>query len=132
MAAHIPDSCTDLLTREKKAFAYLATVKKDGFPQVTPVWFDWDGTHIVINTARGRVKDKVMHANPRVAVLIPDPANPDRYLQIQGHVVVETEDGARAHIDDLAMKYTGGPYQGYQGETRVIYKILPDRVQGNG
>ncbi len=129
----IPPKHTDLLAREKKAFAYLATVKRDGFPQVTPVWFDWDGEHIVINTARGRVKDKVMHRNSQVAVLIPDPANPYRFLQIQGQVVVETEEGARAQIDDLAEKYTGTRhYANYRGETRVTYKILPVRVQANG
>ncbi len=130
--ATIPATHTDLLTREKKAFAYLATVKKDGSPQLTPVWFDWDGTHVVINTARGRLKDKNMHQNPRVAVLIPDPVNPYRFLQLQGHVAVETEEGARPHIDDLSMKYHGTKYPNYRGETRVIYKILPERVQANG
>jgi PPOX class probable F420-dependent enzyme len=132
MAVTIPEKFTDLLSREKKAFAFLATVKKDGAPQVTPVWFDWDGTHLIINTARGRVKDKTMHNHPAVAVLIPDPANPYRYLQLQGRVADETETGARAGIDELSRKYTGQPYQNYQGETRVIYKILPERVQGNG
>jgi len=132
MPAAIPEKVADLLERKTRAFAYLATVKKDGTPQLTCVWFDWDGTHIVINTARGRVKDKVMHHNPRVAVLIPDPANPYRYMQIQGHVAVETEAGAREAIDVMSQKYTGGPYQNYHGETRVIYKVLPDRVQANG
>jgi PPOX class probable F420-dependent enzyme len=132
MAVSMPVKFNDLLAREKKAFAFLATVKKDGSPQVTPVWFEWDGTHIVINTARGRVKDKIMHKHPAVAVAIPDPANPYRYLQIQGQVVAETEEGARAGIDDLSMKYHGVVYQNYRGETRVIYKILPVGVQGNG
>jgi PPOX class probable F420-dependent enzyme len=128
----IPAKFNDLLARETKAFAYLATVKKDGLPQVTPVWFDWDGTHIVINTARGRVKDKVMHSKPHVAVLIPDPANPYRYLQIQGIVVSESEEGARQSIDEMSQKYHGTVYQSYKGETRVIYKILPERVQTYG
>jgi PPOX class probable F420-dependent enzyme len=128
----IPEKFNDLLLREKRAFAFLATVKKDGTPQVTPVWFDWDGTHLIINTARGRLKDKIMHTHPAVAVVIPDPANPYRYLQVQGRVAEETEAGARASIDDLSMKYTGQVYQNYRGETRVIYKILPERVQGNG
>jgi PPOX class probable F420-dependent enzyme len=132
MAAIIPEKFADLMSREKKAFAHLATVKKDGTPQVTPVWFDWDGTHLIINTSRGRVKDRLMHNRRPVAVLIVDPANHYRYLQIQGHVVAETEEGARAGIDDLSMKYHGTPYQNFKGETRVIYRILPDRVQGNG
>jgi hypothetical protein len=132
MAVVIPEKFADLLSRDKKAFAVLALVKKDGTPQVTPVWFDWDGTQLIINTARGRVKDKIMHRHPAVAVLILDPANHYRYLQIQGRVVGETEEGARAGIDDLSMKYHGTLYPNYRGETRVIYKILPERVQGNG
>jgi hypothetical protein len=132
MAVAIPEKFADLLSRDKKAFAALALIKKDGTPQVTPAWFDWDGTHVIINTARGRVKDKIMHRHPAVAVLIVDPANHYRYLQIQGRVVAETEEGARAGIDDLSMKYHGTLYPNYRGETRVIYRILPERVQGNG
>ena len=82
-----------MLTREKKAFAFLALVKKDGTPQVTPIWFDYDGTHIIINTAHGRVKDKILHKRPCVALAIPDPANPYRYIQIRGKVAAETEEG---------------------------------------
>jgi PPOX class probable F420-dependent enzyme len=132
MTAVIPEKFSDLLARSTKAFAYLATVKKDGSPQLTPVWFDWDGTHVVINTARGRVKDKNMHNNPHVSVLIADPANPYRYLQVQGKVVAETEAGARETIDEMSRKYTGGQFQDYRGETRVIYKIFPERMQANG
>ena len=132
MTVNIPEKFSDLLSREKKAFASLATVKKDGSPQLTPVWFDWDGTHLIINTARGRLKDRIMRNHPAVTVLIVDPANPYRYLQIQGRVVAEAEEGARAGIDDLSQKYRGTVYQNYQGETRVIYKVLPERAQGNG
>ena len=61
----------------KKAFVHLATVGPDGRPQVTPVWADFDGTHIRINTARGRIKDRNLKANPRVALSAQDPDNPD-------------------------------------------------------
>ncbi len=132
MAATIPEKFKDLLSRDKKAFAHLALVKTDGIAQLTPVWFDWDGKHIIINTARGRLKDKLLHARRPATVLIADPANPYRYLQIRGNVVAETEEGARAAIDDLSQKYTGMVYQNYQGETRVIYRILPEQVQGQG
>ena len=132
MTTTVPEKFRDLLSREKKAFAVLATIKKDGTAQVTPVWFDWDGTHILINTARERLKAKIMHVRPAVTLVIVDPANPYRYLQIQGRVALETEEGARAHIDDLSMKYHGKPYANYRGETRVIFKISPERVQGNG
>lgn len=133
MPTTIPEPYADLMRRDKKAFAFLATARKDGRPQVTPVWFDWDGTHFLINTARGRIKDRIMRENPQVALTIPDPANPYRYIQIQGRVVDNTEEGARAHIDDLAEKYLGQrSYPYYQGETRVIYMIQPERVQTQG
>lgn len=124
----IPDKLKDLLSWEKKAFAFLALVKSDGTPQVTPVWFDWDGVHIIINSARGRVKDKVMSKMSKAALAIPDPGDPYRYIQIRGKVVEVTEEGARDMIDHLSMKYTGKKYQWYKGETRVTYKILPERV----
>lgn len=133
MPTTIPEPYADLMKPEKKAFAFLATARKDGRPQVTPVWFAWDGTHLLINTARGRIKDRIMRENPHVAIAITDPANPYRYIQIQGKVVDHTEEGARTHIDTLAEKYLGQhSYPYYQGETRVIYKIQPERVQTQG
>jgi PPOX class probable F420-dependent enzyme len=89
----IPEKFADLCSFEKKAFAFLALVKQDGTPQVTPIWFDYDGTHIIINTARGRVKDKILKRHPVVALAIQDPANAYRYIQVRGKVVDETEVG---------------------------------------
>jgi PPOX class probable F420-dependent enzyme len=80
MATTIPDSFKDLL--QKKAFAHLATVMPDGRPQVTPVWFDVDADLIRVNSARGRVKDRNMRRNAKVALSILDPDNPYRYLGI--------------------------------------------------
>ncbi len=119
---------------DKKAFAHLATVGRDGTPQVTPVWVDFDGTHIRFNTARGRVKDRNLQRNPRVALAVQDPDNPYRYLQIRGRVADMTEQGAEAHIDALAKKYTGQDRYPWRrpGEVRVTVKILPERVQGLG
>lgn len=130
----IPAQFLDLLRFETKAFAHLATVMPDGSPQVTPVWFDYDGTHIIINSARGRVKDRNLRRNPNVALAISDPNNPYRYLQIRGRVVEITEEGADAMIDRLCFKYTGQPVYPWRrpGEQRVTYKILPLRAQGNG
>ncbi len=129
MAVKIPDDRRDLLAREKKAFANLALVLSDGSPQVTPIWFDWDGQHIVINTARGRVKDKVLHKHPAVALDIIDPENPYRYLQIRGRVTEETETGGYEQISSLNQKYHGNPnYPKNPGEVRVTYKITPDHV----
>jgi PPOX class probable F420-dependent enzyme len=121
-----------LLTREKKALAHLALTLKDGTPQVTPIWFDWDGTHLIINTARGRVKDKVLRRKPVVALAISDPADPYRYIQIRGRVVEEIEEGAYEVICDLRLKYRGDRnYPRNPGEVRVTYKILPEQVQAN-
>jgi len=130
--AAIPDQYKDLL--EKKAFAHLGTLMKDGSPQVTPVWFDHDGTHIRINSAKGRWKDKNMRNRPQVALSILDPDNPYRYMQIRGKVVDVTEAGADAHIDSLAKKYLGKdkyPF-GQPGEARVIYKVAVERVTTMG
>ena len=119
---------------DKKTFAYVATVGADGAPQVTPVWCEFDGTHVVFNTARGRVKDKRLGKNPQVAIAVSDPDNPYRYLQVRGRVVEMTETGADAHIDKMAKKYMGvDRYPGRKaGEVRVIVKVLPERGQGMG
>src|SRR5437762_573869 len=119
---------------DKKAFCHLATVGRDGKPQVTPVWCDFDGTHVRINTARGRVKDKNLKANPVVALSVQDPDNPYRYVQVRGRVMEMTEKGADEHIDALAKKYMGkDKYPNRRpGEVRVIAKIKPDSVQGMG
>jgi len=130
----IPESHHDLLKDETKAFAYLATTMTDGSPQVTPVWFNTDGKHILVNTAQGRIKDRNMRARPQVALCIADPGNPYRYLQIRGKVGEFTTEGADAHIDTLAGKYTGtSKYTfGKTGEKRVTYKILPEKVDAHG
>ena len=132
MAAPVPDNFRDLF--QKKAFASLATVMPDGSPQVTPVWFDWDGSHIRVNSAKGRVKDRNMRRTPTVALAILDPDNPYRHLAVRGRVVEMTEQGADAHIDALAKKYLGQDRYPYRrpGEVRVIYKIQPERVAGMG
>lgn len=132
MAATIPEKFRDLLT--KKAFAHLATLMQDGSPQVTPVWFDFDETYVRINSAKGRVKDKNMRRNGRVALAIQDPENPYRYLAMRGRVEEVTETGADAHIDTLTKKYLGQDRYPYRqpGEVRVIYRIRPDRVSTMG
>jgi PPOX class probable F420-dependent enzyme len=132
MSATIPESLIDLVGREKKALAYLALVKKDGTPQVTPVWFDFDGEYFIFNTARGRVKDRILHRRPAVAFVISDPQNPYRYIQVMGQVVDETEAGGYDEICDLNLKYEGDrSYPKRAGEVRVTYKVLPERIQSN-
>lgn len=119
---------------DKKAFGHLATVGRDGRPQVTPVWVDYDGSHVRFNTARGRVKDRNLQRNPQVALSVQDPDNPYRYVQIRGRVVEMTEQGADAHIDALAKKYIGQDRYPWRrpGEARVTVKVVPEDVQGMG
>jgi len=132
MAQVIPEKYLDLF--QKKAFANLATLNEDGTPQVTPVWIDYDGNHVLVNSAKGRRKDKNMERNRAVALSIQDPDNPYRYLEVRGHVDEITEEGADQHIDKMAKKYLGADkYPGRQpGEARVLYKITPERVSHMG
>ena len=132
MPAAIPEKYLDLF--QKKAFASLGTLMPDGQPQVTPVWVDFDGKHVVVNSAKGRVKDRNMRRDPRVSMALIDPDNPYRHLQVQGHVVEITEDGADQHIDKMAKKYLGQDKYPFRqpGEVRVLYKIEPDRTVAMG
>jgi PPOX class probable F420-dependent enzyme len=131
MPEGIPEKFKDLL--QKKAFANLATLMPDGRPQVTPVWFDYDGKYFIVNTAKGRVKDRNMRRDPRVSLAIMDPDNPYRYLEVRGRVAEVTEDGAAAHIDKMAKKYLGIDKYPYAqpGEQRVMFKIEPERLCSN-
>lgn len=132
MAAAIPEKFRDLF--EKRAFAHLATLMPDGRPQVSPVWNDFDGRYVLINTARGRQKDRNLRRDPRVSLCIMDPENPYRYLEIRGRVAEITEQGADTHIDRLAKKYLNLDKYPYRqpGEVRVIYKIEPEQTAGLG
>jgi PPOX class probable F420-dependent enzyme len=132
MMATIPASHADLL--EKKAFANLSTLNADGSPQVTPVWVDYDGTNLMVNTARGRVKARNLEREPRVALSIADPENPYRYMGIQGQVTGMTEAGADAHIDKMAKKYLGKDSYPWRNpsEKRVIVTIRPEKVHVMG
>ena len=128
----IPEKAQYLLKWETKAFAFLALTLKDGSPHVTPVWFDWDGAHIIINTARGRVKDKVLKRKAKVALAIADPTDTYRYMQIRGTVVEETEAGGYEMICRLNEKYHGKyEYPRVPGQVRVTYTILPEHVFSN-
>ncbi len=133
MSAIIPEGFKDLLTT-KVTFAHLATTMSNGRPQVTPVWFSYDGTNILVNSAKGRIKDRNMRARRDVALSILDPDNTYRYLQLMGRVVEITEQGADAHIDSLAKKYIGKDTYPWRSptEVRVIYKITVDKAQTMG
>ena len=122
------DSVKQLLTG--KSFAFVATLMKDGTPQITPSWIDFDGKSILINTAEGRVKQKNVLRNPSVAISIVDQNNPYVMLTIRGKVIEQTTNGADDHIDKLAKRYLGVdkyPFRS-QNERRIILKVHPDKV----
>jgi PPOX class probable F420-dependent enzyme len=122
-----PDNHQDLLEDSTRAFAFLSTIMEDGSPQVTPMWFNTDGEHILINTARGRIKDRNMRQRPQVALAIVDPQDPYRYVQVRGTIIDQTEEGADDHINALCYKYTGREVYPWKapGEVRVRYTIQP-------
>jgi len=128
----IPQTHLDLF--QKKAFAHLATLMPDGKPQVTPVWVDYDGKYVLINTAEGRLKDKNMQRDGRIALSLTDPDNPYRYLEVRGKIAERTRQGADAHIDAMAKKYLGQDKYPFRqpGEVRVIYKVMPERSTSTG
>jgi PPOX class probable F420-dependent enzyme len=130
MPKAIPSQFEDLF--QKKTFAALATLMPDGTPQVTPVWIDYDGKQLIVNSARGRQKDKNMKQGAPVAVALIDPDNPYRHLQVRGRVAEVTEKGADEHIDRMAKKYLGKDKYPFRqpGEVRVIYKIEPTSSSG--
>jgi PPOX class probable F420-dependent enzyme len=128
MPSAVPEKYRDLF--QKRAFANLGTLMPDGSPQVTPVWVDFDGEHVIFNSAKGRQKDRNVRRDPRVALTLMDPDNPYRYLEIRGRVAEITEDGAAEHIHKLAKKYLGVDKYPYAqpGEVRVLYKVRPEHT----
>lgn len=128
----IPDQFRDIL--DKKSFVHLATKMSDGSPQVSPVWVDYDGEHVIVNSAKGRVKDRNMRADDRVALSATDPDNPYRALMVRGRIAKITEEGADEHIDRLAKKYLDKDKYPLRapGEVRVKYYIEPVKVATMG
>ena len=123
----IPDNFLYLLQPETKAFAYLATVMGDLSPQVTPVWFAFDGENFLVNTVAGRVKDRNMLARGKVSLLISDPENPYKYIHLKAVVADRFEDESLIHR--LSQVYTGKPrFNIKPGDVRITYKLKPEKV----
>ena len=130
----IPTKFLDLANAPR--VAALTTLMPNGSPQTTPVWCDFDGEHMRINTMRGFRKEKNMRANPKVTLLCYDPRKPLRSLEVRGEVTEMTEGGAMEHLDHLTFLYTGkSPYFGEcvaaelrVVETPILCKIRPQRV----
>lgn len=115
---------------EDKNIAFVATLMKDDSPQITPVWIDLVDGIILVNTAKGRVKQKNVSRDPRVAISIVDRNNPYNMVTIQGNVVEQTDEGADKHIDKMAKKYLGVDKYPFSmpGEERVLLKIIPSKI----
>ena len=127
--ARLTDAQVDFL--KEPYIAEFVTLMKDGSPQISPVWIDTDGEHVLVNTAEGRVKTRNVRRDPRVAVGIYDPENSySRVLNVRGRVVEITTEGAVDSIDDLSQKYNGvRPYPNHNpAQPRLLLKILPDRI----
>jgi len=116
---------------EDKNFSFIATINKDGSPQVTPTWVDTDGKFILVNVNTTRQKLKNVQTDPRVAISLVDQADPYKAIFVKGKVVsIEKGKVAEDHIDKMAKKYIGQdkyPYRG-PGEQRVLLKIEPLKI----
>ena len=113
-----------------KNFASFATLMKDGSPHVAPTWIDYDGELILINTAAGRIKEKNVNSDKRIALSVYDSSNPYNMVTIRGKVTEITEQDADSHIDKLAKKYLGLDSYPFRSpdEERIILKMVPERV----
>ncbi len=128
ITSQIPTSYLDLF--HKRALGHLATLNPDGSPQMTPVWIDYDGTYLLVNTSQGYRKDLNVRRNPQVAIDIIDPDDPYRWLAVRGRVVEVTTKGARDHMNKLAQRYLGIDTYPTRipGEVRVLFKIEPEHI----
>jgi PPOX class probable F420-dependent enzyme len=128
----IPSGYEDLL--ESTALAHIATIGPHGEPQVTPVWFGWDGQHVRFSQTKTRQKLHNLQRDPRIALSIVDPANPYRYLEIRGHVIAVEEDPKLDFINSMAKKYLGQDKYPWhrEGDERVVIVVEPERTTQMG
>jgi len=137
MTVEIPESHRDLLQRP--IYAVLTTMMPSGQPQSSLVWWDYDGECVLISTTLERRKSRNMLANPKVTVLVIDPANSARYVEVRGEVVEMSQNGAVELADRLTQRYTGKqrfygdvyPVERQAQETRVVCRIRPSKVNAD-
>lgn len=113
------------LMRDRRGFAAVATLDRNGAPQTSVVWVDTDGEHVLVNTTNGRAKARHLRRDPRISVLVFDRDDPYRYFEVEGTAEL-TEEGADAHIDELSRRYRGEDFTGPRD--RVIVKVAPTRI----
>lgn len=130
MAAQLSDAALKLI--KDKNFAFIGTLMSDGSPQVTPVWVEYDGQHIILNSEVKRAKVRNLKRDPRISISIANMQNPYEYVEIRGKVVDMTTQGASEGIDKLAKKYLGQDKYPYnkEGDERIIIKVAPEKVVG--
>jgi PPOX class probable F420-dependent enzyme len=130
MASKLNDRQVALI--KAKNFAFVGTLMPDGSPQVSPMWVEYDGEHVVLNSEVTRAKVKNMQRDPRVTVCVSNHENAYEYLEIRGRVVAMSTEGAFEGIDMLSKKYLGeDKYPGNQpGDQRITIKVEPSRVVG--
>jgi PPOX class probable F420-dependent enzyme len=135
MTSTIPDTHLDLL--QTPVHGVLTTIMPDGAPQSSIIWVDYDGEYVLINTTLERQKGRNMRANPRVTILVIDPKDSSRWVEVRGRVCAITQEGAEVHADQLTQRYCRNkmhfygdiyPIEQKQKETRVIVKIQPLKV----
>ncbi len=116
------------------AFCQLATLMPDGSPQITQVWVETDGEHILINTPEGSQKRRNVRRDLRVAVNVVDPANAWRLAMVRGRVVDVNNEGAVEQIDRLAKKYLNQDTYPFHrpDQVRTTIKIAPDKIKEIG
>ena len=127
--APVPDRFHDLL--ESTTLGHLATVDGDGRPEVNPVWFLWDGEHVLISVRASTRKYRNLRRDPRLAMSLLDGNNPQRYVELRGEVVAFERYDDLTFVNQLSRKYTGGDYQyGHAGEERYKLTIRVDAWTG--
>ena len=139
MSVNIPDTHMDLLV--KPVHGVLTKMMPDGQPQMSIVWVDFDGIHVLVNSTLERQKGKNMQTNPKVNVLVIDTNDVARFLEIRGDVIEISQEGAINHANKQTRAYSNGEKRQFYGdvypeetkekETRVIFKILPTKVNVN-
>jgi PPOX class probable F420-dependent enzyme len=124
----LPDDLVALLRAPSPCF--LTTLMSDGSPQITEVWVDTDGEHVVVNTFEESLKVRNVRRDPRVALAIADVEDVRRYRSVRGEVVEVTTEGAEEHVNELSHKYLGTDYPGFAGEVTRIKLIIDARKVG--
>lgn len=131
MAESLEGRARELL--EEPNFCMVGSIRKDGSPHINPVWVDVEDGLVLLNSSEGRAWPANVRRDPRVTLTVPNNENPYEYVEIRGRVVEDTHDGAKEHIDKMAMKYLGQEEYPYlqPGEQRIIFKVEPERVVHN-